>query len=116
VRGAKERLARDACTWRWAIEEGGTLKEAGERLGISRERVRQLIHREARRRGCQRNALMGYGPDTWRSLDELRLYAIAAAKDQAALARHFREAIADLRKKGAAFLKLYRRWEATRAP
>lgn len=109
------RLHRDACVWRWVVEEGDTLQEAGQCLGISRERIRQLIHREARRRRCHKNPHLGYDPLTWRSLDELRLYAIAAAKDQAALARHFREAVADLRKKGAAFLKLYRQWEATRA-
>jgi hypothetical protein len=105
---------RDECVWRWVVEEGDTLQEAGQCLGVSRERVRQLIHREARRRRCHKNHLLGYAPDAWRTLDELRLYAIAAAKDQDAVARHLRETVADLRRKGAAFLKRYRQWEATR--
>jgi Sigma-70, region 4 len=106
---------RDECVWHWVVEEGDTLQEAGQCLGISRERVRQLIHREARRRRCHKNPHLGYAPDAWRSLDELRMHAIAAAKDQAALARYFREAVADIRRKSAAFLKCYRQWEATRA-
>jgi hypothetical protein len=109
------RAARSACAWRWAIEEGATLDEVGRRLGISRERVRQVIHREARRRHCARNRLLEYDPLAWRSLDEIRFWAIAAAKDQAALARHFAKVLDDTRRKGRAFLRLYRQWEADRA-